>query len=111
MAASCGTMSVPRSTWPRTRRHTVRWWPMAPSTLAAAWLIARKDLRIEFRTRTAFFAALVFALLAIVIFFFAWDPTAVAGIDLAPGVLWVIFTFAGLLGLQRSFSVELADRA
>lgn len=84
---------------------------MAPSTLAAALLIARKDLLIEFRTRTAFFAALVFALLAIVIFFFAWDPTAVSGIDLAPGVLWVIFTFAGLLGLQRSFSVELADRA
>jgi heme exporter protein B len=26
-------------------------------------------------------------------------------------VLWVTFTFAGLLGLQRSFGVELADRA
>jgi len=84
---------------------------VGPSTLGAALLIARKDLAIEFRTRTAFFSAAVFALLAIVIFFFAWDPTAVAGMDLAPGVLWVIFTFAGLLGLNRSFSVELADRA
>ena len=84
---------------------------MVPSTLGAALLIARKDLAIEFRTRTAFFSAAVFALLAIVIFFFAWDPTAVAGMDLAPGVLWVIFTFAGLLGLNRSFSLELADRA
>jgi heme exporter protein B len=84
---------------------------VAPSTLAAALLIARKDLAIEFRTRTAFFSALVFALLAIVIFFFAWDPTAVASLDLAPGVLWVIFTFSGLLGLQRSFGVEQADRA
>jgi heme exporter protein B len=74
-------------------------------------LIARKDLAIEFRTRTAFFSAVVFALLAIVIFFFAWDPTAVAAVDLAPGVLWVIFTFSGLLGLQRSFGIELADRA
>jgi heme exporter protein B len=26
-------------------------------------------------------------------------------------VLWVIFTFSGLLGLQRSFGVEQADRA
>ena len=26
-------------------------------------------------------------------------------------MLWVIFTFAGLLGLQRSFGGELADRA
>lgn len=82
-----------------------------PELLAAALLIARKDLAIEFRTRTAFFSAVVFALLAIVIFFFAWDPTAVAAVDLAPGVLWVIFTFSGLLGLHRSFGVEMADRA
>jgi heme exporter protein B len=84
---------------------------MAPSTLSAALLIARKDLAIEFRTRTAFFSAAVFALLGIVIFYFAWDPTAVAAVDLAPGVLWAIFTFSGLLGLQRSFSIEQADRA
>ncbi|HJU65763.1 MAG TPA: heme exporter protein CcmB [Gemmatimonadaceae bacterium] len=83
---------------------------MAPSLLGAAVLIARKDLAIEFRTRTAFYSALVFALLSVVIFRFAWDPTAVAAVDLAPGVLWVIFTFSGLLGLQRSFGVEQADR-
>jgi ABC-type transport system involved in cytochrome c biogenesis, permease component len=81
------------------------------SVLGAALLLARKDLAIEFRTRTAFFSAVVFALLGIVIFYFAWDPTAVAAIDLAPGVMWVIFTFAGLLGLHRSFGVEMADRA
>ncbi|HEX3160232.1 MAG TPA: heme exporter protein CcmB [Gemmatimonadaceae bacterium] len=82
-----------------------------PGLLAAAWLVARKDLAIEFRTRSAFFSALVFALLAVVIFFFAWDATAVSSLDLAPGVLWVIFTFSGLLGLNRSFSLEQADRA
>ena len=49
--------------------------------------------------------------MAATIFFFAWDATAVAASDLAPGVLWVIFTFSGLLGLQRSFGVEQADRA
>ena len=79
--------------------------------LAAAWLVARKDLAIEFRTRSAFFSAIVFALLAVAIFFFAWDPTAVSPLDLAPGVLWVTFTFSGLLGLHRSFGVEEADRA
>jgi heme exporter protein B len=82
-----------------------------PSLARASWLVARKDLAIEFRTRTAFFSAIVFALLALTIFYFAWDATAVAAIDLAPGVLWVIFTFSGLLGLQRSFGVEQADRA
>ena len=79
--------------------------------LEAALLVARKDLAIEYRTRTAFFAAMVFALLAIVIFFFAWDSTAVTSTDLAPGVIWVIFTFSGLLGLNRSFAVEQASRA
>ena len=82
-----------------------------PGMLRASWIVARKDLAIEFRTRTAFFSALVFALLGLTIFYFAWDATAVAAIDLAPGVLWVIFTFSGLLGLQRSFGVEQADRA
>ncbi len=78
---------------------------------SAALVIARKDLAIEFRTKTAFLSSVVFALLGLVIFYYAWDPTAVSAIDLAPGVLWVIFTFSGLLGLNRSFSVESADRA
>jgi heme exporter protein B len=79
--------------------------------LLSAWLIARKDLAIEFRTRSAFLSAVVFALLGLVIFYYAWDPTAVTVTDLAPGVLWVIFTFSGLLGLHRSFGVEAEDHA
>src|SRR3954469_2712640 len=79
--------------------------------LSDAWLIARKDLAIEFRTRSAFLSAVVFALLGLVIFYYSWDPTAIAVTDLAPGVLWVIFTFSGLLGLHRSFGVEAADHA
>ena len=83
----------------------------APGILATAWLVARKDLAIELRTRSAFLAAVVFALVAVVIFRFSWDPTAVSALDLAPGVLWTIFVFSGLLGLHRSFGVEQADRA
>ena len=82
-----------------------------PGLLAAAWIVARKDLAIEFRTRSAYLSALVFSLLAIVIFYFAWDPTAIGSSDLAPGVLWVTFTFSGLLGLHRSFGVEQQDGA
>jgi heme exporter protein B len=82
-----------------------------PGLASAAWIVARKDLAIELRTRSAFLSVAVFTLLGLAIFFFAWDPTAVSSIDLAPGVLWVTFTFAGLLGLHRSFGVELHDRA
>jgi heme exporter protein B len=83
----------------------------APGLFGAAWTVARKDLAIELRTRSAFLSVVVFTLLGLVIFFFAWDPTAVAALDLAPGVLWVTFTFAGLLGLHRSFGVEMEHRA
>lgn len=88
-----------------------RHWPRVADILFSAWLIARKDLSIEFRTRSAFLSAVVFSLLGLVIFYYAWDPTAVTAADLAPGVLWIIFTFSGLLGLHRSFGVETADRA
>ena len=82
-----------------------------PSLLDAAWIVARKDLAVELRTRSAFLSVLVFALLGLATFYFSWDPTAVAASELAPGVLWVTFTFAGLLGLHRSFGAEMEDRA
>lgn len=88
---------------PRSRRP--------PGFAASTWAIARKDMLIELRSRSVILSAVTFAVLALTIFFFAWDPTTVASIDLAPGVLWVIFTFSGLLGLHRSFGVEQPTRA
>jgi heme exporter protein B len=81
-----------------------------PGTFETAWLVARKDLAIEFRTRTAFLSALVFSVLALCIFYFAWDESIVSAADRAPGVLWVVLAFSSLLGLQRSFGVEEQDR-
>src|SRR5438128_12567938 len=83
---------------------------MAPGIGLAALLVARKDLTIEFRTRTAFLSSTVFAVLGLAIFYFAWSPSAVAAIDLAPGVVWVIFIFASILSVQRSFGIEMPDR-
>ncbi len=82
-----------------------------PGTLTVALTIARKDLAIEYRTRSAFFSSLVFSLLGVSIFYMVWDPTAVRPIDMAPGVLWTIFAFAGMLGLHRAFGLELQTRA
>jgi len=82
----------------------------APGTWSAALLLARKDMAIEFRTRTAFLSALVFAVLAVCIFYFAFDETRFTPAERAPGVLWVVLTFSALLGLQRSFGIEEHDR-
>ncbi len=64
---------------------------------AQAWAVARKDLVLEFRTRTALLSTVVFTVLVLTVFNFGRDPTAVAAIDLAPSVLWVTFTFAAML--------------
>jgi len=81
-----------------------------PGIGRAALMIARKDLLIELRSRSAIFSALAFSVLALAVFFFAWDPTAVGSGDLASGVIWVIFTFSGMLGLHRSFGGEQPTR-
>jgi heme exporter protein B len=73
--------------------------------------VARKDLTIELRTRTAFLSSVVFAVLGLAVFYFAWSSSVIAAIDLAPGVVWVIFIFSSILAVQRSFGVEQPERA
>jgi heme exporter protein B len=70
--------------------------------LAVVW----KDLAAEWRSREILSAMLVFALLVIFIFNFALELDARARASVTSGVLWVTFTFAGTLGLNRSMSVE-----
>ncbi|MGH7700308.1 MAG: heme exporter protein CcmB [Gemmatimonadales bacterium] len=82
-----------------------------PDLLRDAWVLARKDLLIEFRSRTALLSAVVFTVLVLVVFNFGRDPTAVATVDLAPSILWVTFTFAAMLALNRAFQLELENQA
>ena len=78
---------------------------------SAAWAVAAKDLKIEWRTKTAFASSIVFAILVLAVMYFARDPTAVSALDIAPGALWVTFTFAAMLGLNRAFLLEKENRA
>lgn len=71
------------------------------------WAIVYKDLISELRTKELFSSMFVFALLVLVVFNFAFSPgTRELQLTMAPGILWVAFTFAGALGLGRSFSLE-----
>ncbi|MCL7410667.1 MAG: heme exporter protein CcmB [Methanosarcinaceae archaeon] len=74
--------------------------------------IAAKDLKAEFRTKQMLNSMVIFSLLVIVIFSISFgdllgDSKIVS--QLAPGVLWISFTFAGMLGLSRSFASELEN--
>ncbi|HLZ46314.1 MAG TPA: heme exporter protein CcmB [Gemmatimonadales bacterium] len=79
--------------------------------LRHAWAVAAKDLLVEFRSRTAILSVAVFVVLVLVVFNFGRDPTAVSNIDLAPSILWVTFTFAAILALNRAFQIELENQA
>ena len=72
----------------------------------AVWAVVWKDLAAEWRSRELISAMLVFSLLVILIFNFALELDAVARANVTSGVLWVTFTFAGALGLNRSMAIE-----
>lgn len=74
-------------------------------------MVAAKDIRAEFRRRTALVGAVVLASLILVIFNFARDPTAVRPAEIAPSALWVTFAFAAVTALSRTFAVELEHGA
>jgi heme exporter protein B len=79
--------------------------------LRIVWAIVAKDAVVEWRTKTAFLSAMVFAILVLSVLYFARDPTAVSSLAVAPGALWVTFTFAAMLGLNRAFLLERENRA
>ncbi len=68
--------------------------------------LVAKDLLIELRSRDVAYSSVVFALLVLVIFNFAFELRAENLQVLAPGVLWVTFIFAAVLALGRVFAAE-----
>ena len=74
--------------------------------LKKVWAIVWKDIRAEIRTKEIFSSMFIFSLLVLVIFNFSIDLLEVNPLDIAQGVLWIAFTFSGILGLNRSFLFE-----
>lgn len=72
----------------------------------AAMAIATKDLRIEWRHRTAFATAILFAVLVLLVVVFAHDTGGVSLFVLGPSVLWVVLSLATLVTLNRAFVLE-----
>jgi heme exporter protein B len=70
-------------------------------------VVAAKDLRSELRTKEALNASLSFALVILLLFSFAFDPTSEMTREISGGLLWLVFAFAGALILNRSFAREL----
>lgn len=76
------------------------------STARAAAVILAKELRLELRTRELLNATVVFGIVVVVLFSFAFDPTVAESRRYGPGLLWIAFLFAGSLMLHPSFARE-----
>ena len=74
--------------------------------LRAVWVVTRKDILIETRTREILFTTLFFALACVLVFAFGFvrDGRPVPGA--AAGILWIAIAFSGTLALGRAFERE-----
>jgi heme exporter protein B len=71
----------------------------------AAWLVVRKDVAVEARSREILFTTLFFALSCVLVFAVAFvreKPLPEA----AAGILWIAIAFSGTLALGRTFERE-----
>jgi heme exporter protein CcmB len=74
--------------------------------LRAVWLIVRKDLTVEVRSRELAFTTLFFAVSCVLVFAFSLVQEGRAAEGVGAGVLWLAIMFAGNLALGRTFERE-----
>lgn len=75
----------------------------------AAWLVARKDLQLEWRTFDVLSSSVVFSVVVLLVFQFAIGGGAarqIASEALVPGVLWLAIGFSSVVGIARSMDAE-----
>jgi len=72
----------------------------------AVWVVTKKDILIETRTREILFTTLFFALACVLVFAFGFVKQGRAVDDVAAGILWIAIAFSGTLALGRAFERE-----
>jgi heme exporter protein B len=77
-----------------------------PGVLRAAWLIARKDLQVSWRSRELIYTTIFFAISCVLVFSFAFVREGQPIPNAAAGILWVAIVFSGTLALGRTFERE-----
>ena len=74
--------------------------------LRVAWLVVRKDLRVESRSRELLFTTVFFAISCVLVFSFGFVRGGRAVDGAAAGILWIAIAFSGTLALGRAFERE-----
>lgn len=76
------------------------------SFLRTVWLVTRKDLLIEFRSREILYTTIFFAVACVLVFSFGFVSEGRAVEGVAAGILWIAIAFSGTLALGRTFERE-----
>jgi heme exporter protein CcmB len=76
------------------------------SFLQTVWLVTRKDILIEARSREILFTTLFFAVSCVLVFAFGFVREGKPVQDAAAGILWISIAFSGTLALGRAFERE-----
>ncbi len=74
--------------------------------LRTVWLVTRKDLLIEIRSREIVYTTLFFAMSCVLVFAFGFVHDGRPVEDAAAGILWIAIAFSGTLALGRAFERE-----
>jgi len=77
--------------------------------LRASLAVAAKDLRLEWRTLETLSTSLVFSMIVLLIFNFAFSFSTIRQLGaarLVPGVVWAVLAFASVVGMTRSMQIE-----
>jgi heme exporter protein B len=72
----------------------------------AVWIVTRKDLLVEARTKEILYTTVFFALACVLVFAFGFVRDGRAIPDAAAGILWISIAFSGTLALGRAFERE-----
>lgn len=73
---------------------------------STAFLVMKKDLTIEVRSREILYTTLFFAVSCVLVFAFSFVRDGRPLEDAAAGILWIAIAFSGTLALGRTFERE-----
>lgn len=76
-----------------------------------AWLVMRKDIRVESRSREVLYTTAFFAASCVLVFSFAFVRLGRPVEGAEAGIVWVALAYAGQLALGRAFERELHQDA
>ena len=82
-----------------------------PGLLASTWVLFRKDLLVEWRSRSRVNALVFFSLATLLLFSFALGPDTALLRRNAGGYLWLALLLSSVLALGESFRVERENAA